>query len=60
MNFKSVITTCPICACGCGMWLKCAFLDEANTGRSRRNKAGISAREFPITSCVQNKTKSGG
>ena len=21
MDFKSVITTCPICACGCGMWL---------------------------------------
>jgi len=22
MEFKSVITTCPICACGCGMWLE--------------------------------------
>ncbi len=22
MDFKAVITTCPICACGCGMWLE--------------------------------------
>ncbi len=22
MEFKSVLTTCPICACGCGMWLE--------------------------------------
>jgi len=22
MDFKSVLTTCPYCACGCGMWLE--------------------------------------
>jgi len=22
MDFKSVVTTCPYCACGCGMWLE--------------------------------------
>jgi len=22
MDFRSVVTTCPYCACGCGMWLE--------------------------------------